>query len=204
MATLTFSQSERRNLLPPILIALARSSAWPSSSTEHINPNIHPQITATHTNIYTFHAVIKAESLLVGRDQSEDDLYVLTTLHIDNPLKFPLFLRDFNATLITADGQLISSSAIQKDDLPNLYTSFPDLKKLASTPLYRDITIPPGQSAEGMVILHFSADKDAWASHRKSANATVDFYHQPPQRSLFLTPTTTPSSRSPDTKEPKT
>lgn len=148
---------------------------------EHINPNLRPQISVTHTNIYTFHTVIKAESLLVGRDQNEDELYVLTTLHIDNPLKFPLFLKDLNATLLTGDGQLLPSSAIQKDDLPNLYTSFPELKKLASAPLYRDITIEPGQSAEGMVIFHFSADKDTW-EHRKSANATVDFYHQPPQQ----------------------
>jgi hypothetical protein len=180
VASLTFSQSERRNLLPPILIALAVLGVA-FLLYEHINPNIHPQITATHTNIYSFHAIIKGESLLVGRDQTEDDLYVLTTLHIDNPLKFPLFLKDFNASLLTADGQLLPSNAVQKDDLPNLYTSFPDLKKLATTPLYRDITIPPGQSAEGMVIFRFSADKDAWG-HRKSANATVDFYHQPPQQ----------------------
>ncbi len=180
MATLTFSQSERRNLLPPILIALAVLGVI-FVVYEHINPNIHPQVTATHTNIYASHFLIKSESLLVGRDQPEDDLYVVTTLHIDNPLKFPLFLKDLNAALTTEDGQLISSSAVQKDDLPNLYISFPDLKKLTSAPLYRDTTIPPGKSAEGMVLFHFSANKDAW-DRRKSANVSVDFYHQPPQK----------------------
>jgi hypothetical protein len=180
VAPLTFSQSERRNLLPPILIALAvLAVAFVLYS--RINPNIHPQVNVTQTNIYNAHTVIKSESLLVGHDQSQDDLYVLTTLHIVNPLKFPIFIKDFTGTLITADGQLINSSAIQKGDLPDLYTAFPNVKKLASTPLYRDTTIPPGQSAEGMVILHFSADKDAWA-YRKSANVSVDFYHQPPQQ----------------------
>ena len=185
MATLTFSQSERRNLLPPILIALAILGVA-FLVYEHINPNIHPQVTATHNNIYSAHTVIKSESLLVGRDQAQDDLYVLTTLHVDNPLKFPLFLRDFTGTLVTSDGQLLSSSAVQKDELANLYIAFPDIKKLASTPLYRDTTIPPGQSAEGMVILHFSATKDDW-DHRQSANVAVDFYHQPPQQASLDT-----------------
>ena len=180
MATPTFTQSERRNLLPPILIALAVLGVA-FILYNHINPNVRPQVTATHVNVYGAHTVIKSDSLLVGRDQAQDDLYVLTTLHIDNPLKFPLFLKDFNATLITGDGQLLTSSAVQKDDLPNLYTSFPDVKKLASTPLYRDITISPGQSAEGMVLFHFSAGRDDW-DHRKSANASVEFYHQPPQQ----------------------
>ncbi len=180
MATLSFPQSERRNLLPPILIALVVLGVA-FFLYNRLNPNVRPQIIATHTNIYGAHTVIKSESLLVGRDQAQDDLYVVTTLHIDNPLKFPLYLRDFIGTLITADGQLLTSSAVQKNDLPNLYTSFPDVKKLASTPLYRETTIPPGQSAEGMVLLHFSADKDAW-DHRKSASVTVDFYHQPPQQ----------------------
>ena len=183
MATLTFSQSERRNLLPPILIALAILGAA-FLLYEHINPNIHPQVAAAHTNIYSAHTVIKSESLLVGRDQAQDDLYVLTTLHIDNPLKFPLFLRDFTGTLVTSDGQLLSSSAVQKDDLSNLYIAFPDIKKLASTPLYRDATIPPDQSAEGMVILHFSATKDDW-DHRKSAVLHVDLYHQGKQTVLI-------------------
>ena len=185
MATLTFSQSERRNLLPPILIALAILGVA-FLVYEHINPNIHPQVTAAHTNIYSAHTVIKSESLLVGRDQAQDDLYVLTTLHIDNPLKFPLFLRDFTATLVTSDGQLLSSSAVQKDELSNLYIAFPDIKKLASTPLYRETTIPPGQSAEGMVILHFSATKEDW-DRRQSANVAVDFYHQPPQQASLDT-----------------
>jgi hypothetical protein len=185
VATLTFSQSERRNLLPPILIALVILGIA-FLLYEHINPNIHPQVTAAHTNIYSAHTVIKSESLLVGRDQAQDDLYVLTTLHVDNPLKFPLFLRDFTATLVTSDGQLLSSSAVQKDELANLYIAFPDIKKLASIPLYRDTTIQPGQSAEGMVILHFSATKDDW-DHRKSANVAVDFYHQPPQQASLDT-----------------
>ncbi len=65
----------------------------------------------------------------------------------------------------------------QEKDLPNIYTSFPALKSLASRPLLRETLIAPGASAEGMVLLQFPITQDVW-NHRKSAVLNVDLYHQ--------------------------
>jgi hypothetical protein len=79
--------------------------------------------------------------------------------------------------LVTADGEKIETSAVQKTDLENLYTSFPALRPLASEPLLRDTLIDSGKAAEGMVLLHFPVTEEVW-NHRRSATLHVAFYHQ--------------------------
>jgi hypothetical protein len=125
--------------------------------------------------------------MLVGSDHAQDDLYVLATLRIDDRLNLPLFLKDFTATLITADGEEFHTSATEKQDIPNLLTTFPALEKLASPPLLRETLIAPGQSAEGMVMLHFPVTQAVWNS-RKSATLNVYLYHQGPLDILIPNP----------------
>ncbi len=106
--------------------------------------------------------------MLVGSEHAQDDLYVLATLRIEDRLNLPLFLKDFTATLVTADGEEFNTSATEKQDIPALFITFPAIEKLASAPLLRETLISPGQSAEGMVLLHFPVTQATWNS-RKSA-----------------------------------
>lgn len=122
--------------------------------------------------------------MIVSSQHADDTLYVLTTLRIDDRLHLPLFLKDFTATLTTADGEEVTTSAVEKQDLENVYTSFPELKPLSSEPLLRDTMINPGQSAEGMLLLHFPVTKDVW-DHRRTAVLNVDLYHQGEQQVLI-------------------
>ena len=69
-------------------------------------------------------------------------------------------------------------------DLANVYTSFPELKALATEPLLRDTMISPGQSAQGMVLLHFPVTQAVW-DHRRNAMLNVDLYHQGEQQVLI-------------------
>ncbi len=144
-STPTFPQPARRNLLAPVLIAFLVLGIVIALVVRYI-PNKPADLSITRTAIYPAHTVFKSDSLVVNSDRTEDDLYVLTTLHIDDRLHLPLFLKDFTATLTTADGEEITTSAAEKDDLPALYTTFPALKALASEPLLRDTVVEPGQS----------------------------------------------------------
>jgi hypothetical protein len=179
MADLKFSQPERRNFLVPALIALAVLGAI-FAVLYAVFPHRIADLSVTHTAILPTHTVFKSDSMVVGaHDQAQDDLYVLTTVHVDNKLKtVPLFIKDITGTLTTDDGDM-NTTAVEKNDLSNLYITFPALKPLASPPLLREISIAPGGSAEGMVMLHFSVPQSAW-DQRKSATVTVDFYHQGP------------------------
>jgi hypothetical protein len=179
----TFAQPARRNLLAPVLIAfllLGVLLAFVIRATASKTADL----TITRTLIYPTHTIFKSDSTLVGHGQSQDDLYVLTTLRIDDRLHLPLFLKDFTASLTTADGQEFTTSATEKQDLDNVYTSFPAIRPLASEPLLRETMIAPGQSAQGMLLLHFPVTKTIW-DHRRNATLNIDLYHQGQQGILI-------------------
>jgi hypothetical protein len=182
----TFAQPARRNLLAPVLIAFTLLGIAIALVVRY-TPHKTADITITGTSVYPAHTVFKSDSILVGSDRAQDDLYVLATLRVDDRLNLPLFLKDFTATLVTADGEEFHTSAAEKQDIPNLFTTFPALEKLASPPLLRETLISPGQSAEGMVLLHFPVTQATWNS-RKSATLTVDLYHQGPLAVLIPNP----------------
>ncbi|MEO8734980.1 MAG: hypothetical protein ABI380_00420 [Edaphobacter sp.] len=176
MTDLKFAQSPRHNLLAPVLIAFLLLGIAIALVIRH-TPRQAVDLTLTHTAVYPTHTVFKSDSIVIGSDKSEDDLYVVATLRVEDPLHLPVFLKDFTATLTTADDQQITTSAAEEKDLPNIYTSFPALKPLVSPPLRRETLIAPGTSAEGMVLLHFPITQDVW-NHRKSAVLNVDLYHE--------------------------
>ena len=179
MADPTFSPPARSNLALPIVLAVGLL-ACAIYLVIRYTPHTTATLSITHTNTWQAHTVFKSDTIIVGHDKAEDDLYVLATLHIDNHLRLPLFVKELTATVTTSNGQLFATSAAEKPVLNPLYTTFPALKPLASPPLLRDTTIAAGQSTEGMVLLHFPFTQEAW-DHRKAATLTVDFYHQPPQ-----------------------
>ena len=186
MSDLTFAQPARRNLLAPVLVAFVLLGIA-IALVLRFTPHKTADLTITGTSIYPAHTVFKSDSMLVGSEHAQDDLYVLATLRIQDRLKLPLFLKDFTATLVTADGEEFNTSATEKQDIPALFVTFPAIEKLASAPLLRETLISPGQSAEGMVLLHFPVTQAAWNS-RKSATLHVDLYHQGPLTVLIPNP----------------
>ena len=184
MSNLTFAQaqSERRSFVAPaIIVVLIVAIAF--AGIYFFTPHRIADLTVTHTAILPTHTVFKAPSggtkVVGAQDDSQDVLYVLTTVRIDDRLKLPIFIDDITGTLTAADDTVTGSSAIEKHEFDNLYTTFPALKPLASAPLYRDTEIQPGEHAEGMVLLHFSVDQPTW-DQRKSASVTIVLRNQGP------------------------
>jgi hypothetical protein len=183
VSDLKFAQPARRNLLAPVLLAFLILGIV-LALVLRFTPHKTADLTITRTTLYPIHTVFKSDTIVVANQHAEDDLYVLTTLRIDDRLHLPLFLKDFTATLTTAEGEEITTSAIEQRDLDNVYTSFPALKPLASEPLLRDTMISPGQSAEGMILLRFPVTKEVW-DHRRTAVLNIDLYHQGEQEVLI-------------------
>ena len=185
MAELSFSQPARRNLAVPILLALAVLAAA-LFAVLHYTPHSTADVAVTRTDVYPSHIVFKSNSIVLNSDQAQDDLYILANLRLTNHLRLPLFLKDFRASFnpgSPAETTALTTSAIEKPDLVNLFTTFPALKKLADAqgakPLYRETRIEPGQSAEGYIVLHFPGTRDLW-DKRQNATVAIDLYHQPP------------------------
>ena len=133
VSELKFAQPARRNLLAPVLLAFLILGII-IALLLRFTPHKTADLTITHTAVYPVHTVFASDSIVVGNQHAEDNLYVLTNLRIDDRLRLPLFLKDFTATLTTADGEEITTSAIEQRDLENVYTSFPELKTLATDP----------------------------------------------------------------------
>lgn len=179
MAELSLSQPERRSYLVPILVVLALVGAV-FGLMYAFTPHHIAELSVTHRAILPSHTVFESDSIMVGaRNQAQDDLYVVATVRITDMLRLPIFIKDITGTLTTSDGAQVTASAAQKNDFPSIYTSFPKLKPMVSAPLLRETAIQPGQSAEGMVLLHFSVPQSTW-DQRSKATITVDTYHQGP------------------------
>jgi hypothetical protein len=191
VSDLKFAQPARRNLLVPVLLAFLILGIVLALFLRFI-PNHTADLAITHTSVYAAHTVFKSETIVVANQRAEDNLYVLTTLRIDDRLHLPLFLKDFTATLTTTDGEEVTSSAIEQQDLEAVYTSFPEVKALATTPLLRETMISPGQSAEGMILLRFPVTQEVW-DRRRSAVLNIDLYHQGEQ-SILIPNSTKPTS----------
>jgi len=178
MSELTFKQAESRNFLVPILIALVIVGAV--FGYVYLTPHRIADISVTHSAILPTHTVFETGSKLVGaQSESQDDLYVLATVRIDNHLKIPLTIDDITGTLTPPDNTTnpTTVTAIQKTDLDAVYMAFPALKPLSGPPLLRESSIEPGGHAEGMVLLNFPLTEADW-KQRKSASVTISFYHQ--------------------------
>lgn len=178
MPDLQLVQPVRRNLLAPVLIAFVVLGIA-IALVIRFTPHRIADLTITKTIVHPTHTVFKSDSLVVGSNKVDDELYVLTTLRVQDRLNLPLFLKDFTATLTTQDGQQYTTSAAEKPDLDSIYASFPALRPLASAPLLRETLVSPGESAEGMILLHFPVTLADW-NQRKVAVLHVDLYHQGP------------------------
>ena len=177
MPDLSFTQAERRSYLVPILVAGVILAIGVGLYLWRLPFRV-AEVSVTHTNVLPTHTVFTSNSRVVGvGDQAEDAFFVLATVRIHNNLKNPLYIDDITGTLTADDDAQVTASAVEKNDIPNLFITFPKLKPLAGPPLVRETTIPPGADAEGMVILSFPVPEETWTK-RKSATVTVNFYHQ--------------------------
>jgi hypothetical protein len=180
VSDLKFAQPARRNLLAPVLLAFLILGIVLTLFIR-FSPHRTADLTISRTIVVPTHTVFKSDSIVVANQHAEDQLYVLTTLRIDDRLHLPLFLKDFTATLTTGGGEEVTTSAVEKQDLENVYASFPELKPLATEPLLRETMISPGESAQGMILLHFPVTKEVW-DHRRAATLNIDLYHQGDQQ----------------------
>ena len=181
MSTPLFAQPERRSYLIPILLALAALAAAIVIA-RHYFPATSVDIEHLHTDLLPTTTVFKAQSQVVGINQTENTLFIASTVKIDNRLRIPIFLDGFDLTFTNLDGAQLTAKGLTKSQLADIEIAFPALKPLLTQPLLRDTTIDPGKSAQGAILYSLPIPKSMWDA-RKTATITVQLYHYYP---LFL------------------
>jgi hypothetical protein len=178
---LTFAQSSQRNYTVPVLTALAvlgivAAFVYRAQAGRTVIATV--TRTTPHPVQVLYKQPITGAFKVVGQNkQGETDLYLISTLRIENHLTDPLFLKDFTLSFATPEGER-RTSAIEKNDLDIVYTAFPEIKPLMATPLLRESEIAPGATAEGTILAQFPIPQTLW-DQRQSATLTIDLYHQP-------------------------
>jgi hypothetical protein len=186
MPELNLGPPRSRSPIKSIFISVV-SLVAAAAAVFYFNPRTTAELTVTHVQIYVAHSETKAmksdpEKHIMGAAvDKQQDLYVLLTVKLTDKLRLPLFIKDETAVLTAPDHSILEASAIQLSEFNNIYTVFPAVQKLASAPLARDTQVSPGQSAEGMVLLHFPGAKEENWTNRQSATLTLDLFHQSPQ-----------------------
>ena len=172
-----FASAERRSFLAPILLALAALAAAIAIAI-HFFPATTVNIALLHNDLLPTQTHFKSQTIVVG-GQTEDTLFIISTIKVDNQLRVPIFLDNFTLTFANPDDAQLTAKAFTKDDLANAELSFPALKPLVINPLLRDTAIDPGKSVQGAIVFSLPIPKTMWDA-RKVATIMVDLYHQHP------------------------
>jgi hypothetical protein len=150
-----------------------------------LNPRKTAVITVQKTELFAPHTEFKqtpSSSHIIGAAEvSEDDVYVVATLRIQDKLRLPIFLTNTSATMTKDDGTTLEATVISPLDLPRLEQTFPQIVPLVSAPapppLQFEDAIAAGTIRAGTVVLLFPQTSEKQWRAKKSATLTVRLAH---------------------------
>jgi len=107
-----------------------------------------------------------------------NNVMVLLHVRVTNQGKKPLWIRNIKAQLKTDQGEW-SDDAASAVDYARYFQALPELGQHQIGPLRPETKIPPGGQQEGMVLVSFPVNKEAFEK-RKSLAVTIENYDQRP------------------------
>ncbi len=152
----------------------------------------HDTAKVTVTNVKTFAPSVQfaAPSRKGGRGMNvitgatastENDLYVVVTVHVENRFRFPVSVDGASATLEAADGTKPDGSIVVRSDVQRLEAIFPQLASMIPHPIGFGDEIAPRTGLDGQFVLQFpNLDEASWKG-KKSASISVEMHNQPDQ-----------------------
>jgi hypothetical protein len=133
------------------------------------------------TTVYPIHTVLNnaggSQEGMAGSAESYDQLLVLSKIRIRNQTDIPLFLQDIRSAIKLPDGTEQENVSASDNDMNRVFQAYPALSYLRSPTIGRDITLTPGQFAEGLVIFNYPITKDQW-DKLQTAKVVVSFKYQ--------------------------
>ena len=130
-------------------------------------------------NLYPVHALVNngggAEGM-PGQGEYYDQLLILAKIKIRNQTDIPLFLQDIAATIKLPDGSEQVNVTASDKDMDRVFQAYPSLNYLRSDSIRRDITLAPGESAQGLTIFNFPITKEQWDT-LQSAKVVITLMH---------------------------
>lgn len=114
---------------------------------------------------------------MAGSSESYDQVIILTKIRIRNQTDIPLFMQDIRSAIKLPDGSQQTNEAASEKDVDRVFQAYPSLSYLRADPIPPDITLAPGQAAEGLAIFNYPLTKEQWDT-LQTAKVVVHFMHQ--------------------------
>jgi hypothetical protein len=130
-------------------------------------------------NLYPVHTLVNSGNGadgMQGTGEYYDQLLILTKIKVTNQTDIPLFLQDIASTIKLPDGSEQTNVTASDKDMDRVFQAYPSLAYLRTDSIHRDITLNPGQSAQGLAIFNFPITKDQWNT-LQTAKIVVSFLH---------------------------
>jgi hypothetical protein len=133
------------------------------------------------STVYPVHSTINngagGQDGMAGSSESYDQVIILTKVKIRNQTNIPLFVQDIGSAIKLPDGSEQTNVAASNQDMNRVFQAYPSLSYLRADPIPRDITLSPGQAAEGLAIFNYPISKEQWDT-LQTAKVVVQFMHQ--------------------------
>lgn len=145
-----------------------------------------PAATGEITRMWIYPVQVKSQSSLAGNTGTPgaiDEVLILAKVRLHNQSKYPLYLSDINTTMKQSDGET-QTSAASATDFEKSFQAFPKMRPMQDVPLRLDRILMPGEDREGLILSHYTLNKEAWEK-RQGIYFTVLFRYQKP---LLLEP----------------
>jgi hypothetical protein len=107
-----------------------------------------------------------------------DQVLVFTHVRLQNQAKNAISLHQILTNVTLPDGTIDSSFATTASQFVRIFKAYPDLAPWFSQPLNTEMTLEPGQTAEGTFVSSFRMTKEQWDG-RKALDFTFGFRYQP-------------------------
>ena len=114
---------------------------------------------------------------MAGSSETYDQVIVVTKVRIRNQTDIPLFVQDIGSAIKLPDGSEQTNVAASNKDVDRVFQAYPALNYLRGDTIPRDITLSPGQAAEGLAIFNYPITKEQWDT-LQTAKVVVQFMHQ--------------------------
>lgn len=174
--------STRKLLLIGLAVALILAAGFGLFYRRESRPPL--QATATRVltlPLHTVYGAAKGDAAAVQAPETEDSIYVIPLLRVQNTSDVPLFVKDLTSSVTLQDGRDNPGRRIGARDRERLQAMVPGiaplLKQANLPPLDPEQTIAPNSTAEGYAIFLYTMPSTEW-DKRQAATVRIDFYHQ--------------------------
>lgn len=132
-------------------------------------------------NVYPIHRNLTQGTTtegIGGQNETYDEILLFANVSVKNTAKIPLHLQDVwsNINLPDVDEH---SEAVSQADFKKVFIAYPDTRQYEKPPLPPNLTLQPGQQAQGMVIFSYQITQKQWES-AKTMSVSLGFVDQNP------------------------